>query len=320
MRLTSLPPLDALRGFVAAAKFRSITAAADHLCLSQSAVSRQIQSLEERFGTPLFIREHRVIVLTDAGEQLFKICLPWMERLVEFSETIKAEPKRHAVTVSASIGVAALWILPRLGEFQALYPNIDVRLAADNRLSDLEREGIDLAVRYCATDHAPRGAVRLFAEVIVPVASPAVAAVAFQSRENLLEHTLLDLDDNGHPWLRWVAWLREREFKRRTPKGYLHFNQYDQVIQAAVEGHGVALGRLALVEPMLRAGRLAALSSEAWAVPDYAYWLVDADRSPRADVEVFRQWLIDELDLGETALAVNGEDGDGRARTRNLPH
>jgi DNA-binding transcriptional LysR family regulator len=301
MQLRSLPSLDALKGFVAAARRNSITAAADDLCLTQSAISRQIQGLEERFGTPLFVRKHRTIVLTDAGEQLYRIALPWMEKLLEFAASVKDEPKRRPVTISASIGVSTLWILPRLGAFQAAYPNIDVRLAANNRLLDLQAEDIDIAVRYCAAGQAPRGALRLFNEVVVPVASPEVAAKAFQSRGTLLEHTLLELDDSGRPWLKWSTWLRERAVKKQKASRYLHFNQYDQVIQAALEGHGIALGRLPLVEPMLRAGRLVALSGERRDVPEYAYWLIDATDSPRADVDVFRQWLIDEMKLAADA-------------------
>lgn len=302
MQLTSLPSLDALKGFVAAARRRSITAAAEDLCLTQSAISRQIQSLEERFGTPLFIRKNRTIILTDAGEQLYKITLPWMEQLTEFAAIIKAEPKRRPVTISASIGVSTLWILPRLGAFQSTYPSIDVRLAANNQLLNLEKEDIDLAIRYCSASQVPHGALRLFNEVIVPVASPDVAASAFRSRKSLLEHTLLELDENGRPWLKWTPWLHERAFKQQRANGYLHFNQYDQVIQAALEGHGIALGRLPLVEPMIRAGRLVALSSEKQEIPEYGYWLIDATECPRSDVEVFRRWLIKELDLAEVGV------------------
>lgn len=303
MQLTSLPPLDALRGFVAAARRRSITQAADELCLTQSAVSRQIQSLEERFGTPLFVRKHRAIVLTDAGEELYRITLPWLEKLADFTRSVRAEPASRPVTVSASIGVAALWLLPRLGAFQARHPEVDVRLAANNRLQDLEREGIDLAIRYCAAGQAPRGAIRLFDEVVVPVASPAVAAQAFQSRGGLLDQTLLELDESGRPWLKWQAWMRERHFKKLKPKGYLHFNQYDQLIQAALEGHGVALGRLALVEPLMRSGRLVAMGGEEQAVPEYGYWLLDTAARERPDVRTFRRWLIAELNLDEGAQA-----------------
>jgi len=293
MRLNALPPLDALKGFVATARRGSITAAADELCLTQSAVSRQIQSLEQRLGAPLFVRGKRGIVLTAAGEGLFAIAAPMLSQLADFAGALRAAPQPNPVTIAAGIGVAALWILPRLGAFQALHPGVDVRLAAGNALSDLEREGIDLAIRYCDAAQAPPGALHLFDEIVVPVASPALAARAFAPGA-LLEHTLLELDDAPRTWLHWHAWLRARGIRRKPPRS-LHFNQYDQVVQAALEGHGVALGRLALVEPMLGAGRLAAQLEEARRVPGRGYWLLDGLDAGRADVALFRAWLLREL-------------------------
>lgn len=128
----------------------------------------------------------------------------------------------------------------------------------------------------------------------MPVASPALAARAFADPAALLEHTLLELDDAPRTWLHWHAWLRARGI-RRKPSRFLHFNQYDQVVQAALEGHGVALGRLALVEPMLGAGRLAAQLGEARRVPGRGYWLLDGLDAGRADVALFRAWLLHEL-------------------------
>lgn len=293
MRLNALPPLDALKGFVATARRGSITAAADELCLTQSAVSRQIQSLEQRLGAPLFVRGKRGIALTAAGEGLYAIAAPMLSQLADFAGALRAAPQPNAVTIAAGIGVAALWILPRLGAFQALHPGVDVRLAAGNALSDLEREGIDLAIRYCDAAQAPPGALHLFDEIVVPVASPALAAHAFAPGA-LLEHTLLELDDAPRTWLHWHAWLRARGIRRIPPRS-LHFNQYDQVVQAALEGHGVALGRLALVEPMLGAGRLAAQLEEARRVPGRGYWLLDGLDAGRADVALFRAWLLREL-------------------------
>ena len=293
MRLNALPPLDALKGFVATARRGSITAAADELCLTQSAVSRQIQSLEQRLGAPLFVRGKRGIALTAAGEGLYAIAAPMLSQLADFAGALRAAPQSNPVTIAAGIGVAALWILPRLGAFQALHPGVDVRLAAGNALSDLEREGIDLAIRYCDAAQAPPGALHLFDEVVVPVASPALAARAFAPGA-LLEHTLLELDDAPRTWLHWHAWLRARGIRRKPPRS-LHFNQYDQVVQAALEGHGVALGRLALVEPLLGAGRLAAQLEEARRVPGRGYWLLEGPDAGRADVALFRAWLLHEL-------------------------
>lgn len=293
--LLRLPPLDALRGFVAVARRMSITLAAQDLCLTQSAVSRQVQSLEDHLGAALFIRKHRALALTEAGEQLLHIASPWLDRLGEFSRFIRQDGRPRPVTITASIGVAALWILPRLGVFQTAYPHIDVRVAANNRLVDLEQEGIDLAIRYCREAQAPRGATLLFQEHIVPVANKSVAAVAFSVDNDLSQQVLLELDDRRLPWLRWSDWLHGQGLRGLEPKAYLHFNQYDQVIQAAIEGHGIALGRIGLIFPMLKDGRLVAQPGRDIESSDYAYWLVQLSETSRPEVTALRDWIMNNV-------------------------
>ena len=300
--LLTLPPLDAIRGFVAVARRMSITLAAKDLCLTQSAVSRQIQSLEEHLGAPLLIRKHRALALTAEGEQLLLMASPWLDRLSEFSESLKQRGRLRPVTITALISVTSLWLLPRLGEFQKAHPNIDVRMSANNRVMNLQQEGIDLAIRYAREGDVPRGAVRLFGEKVLPVASKAVAARAFINPAALLDEVLLEFDEGALPWLRWSEWLTAAGLPAAKPKAYLHLNQYDQVVQAAIDGHGVALGRMALVLPMLKDGRLVALADHGFGNSDYAYWLIDASPSPRGEVLEFRNWLIKEVQLGAAEL------------------
>jgi LysR family glycine cleavage system transcriptional activator len=294
-RLLNLPPLDAIRGFVAVARRMSITLAAQDLCLTQSAISRQIQSLESQLGTPLLVRKHRAITLTDAGERLLNLAAPWLERLADYSESVREGGPLRPVTITAPIGVMALWVMPRLASFQAAHPNIDVRMAANNRILDLKQEGIDLAIRFCREADAPKEAVRLFDDKVAPVASKKVAARAFKSPKSLLNEVLLELDERARPWMRWQDWLTATGMPDAKPKAYMHFNQYDQLIHAAVQGHGVALGRVPLVMPMLNDGRLVALGDTQLGESDYAYWLVDGSGSPRTEVQVFRQWLVDQV-------------------------
>jgi len=199
------------------------------------------------------------------------------------------------VTITASMGVTSLWLLPRLGAFQEAHPHIDVRVAAHNRVLDMKQEGIDVAIRYCRAGMAPEGAIRLFKEEIVPVASKAVAARAFRKPGALLQQVLLDLDERSLPWLRWSEWLSTRGYANARSKAYLHFNQYDQVIQAAIEGHGVALGRIALLQPMLKDGRLVAQRDATMEISDYAYWLIHSSESPRSEVRIFSEWLMEEV-------------------------
>ncbi len=304
--LRNLPPLDALRGFVATARRLSITAAARDLCLTQSAVSRQIQALEARLGTPLLVRGKRQIALTDAGRQLFALASPWLDQLADLTVSLRPGTGPRPVTISASIGVASLWVLPRLGDFQAAHPDIDLRVETSNRVMDLAREGVDLAIRYSPAPHVPAAQlsadpVHLFGEELVPVASPAVAADAFRDDAALARQVLLELDDQAHPFLHWVPWLQACGMMAR-PGRTLRFNQYDQLIQAAIEGNGVALGRMALILPALRDGRLVAQMSRRRAVGDYGYWLLQAGVT-RPEVATVRDWLLGQVAATTAELA-----------------
>lgn len=299
-RLTSL---DHVRCFVAVGRRMSITKAARDLCLTQSAVSRQIHALEEALGVRLLDRGYRSISFTPEGERLFRVADNAVQQLQDVLAALAPVRERLPVTITASIGLTALWLLPRLGDFQQRYPNIDIRLAANNKLLDLRTEGADLAIRYCAARNAPQGSVRLFGEAVVPVAHPSLAVRQLSSPEVIGEHVLLEFDDPGRPWLQWADWLKAMGLGTVKPKGILRFNQYDQVIQAALVGQGIALGRLALVEPMLADNRLAVLDAKRWDQPGgYAYWLVQASASPRPDVRDVMDWIRSEARRVESML------------------
>jgi DNA-binding transcriptional LysR family regulator len=293
--LVRLASLDLIRGFVAVGRRMSITLAADDLCLTQSAVSRQIQTLEEALGVKLFSRGHRSIRFTPEGERLFRIADSAVQQLQDGFGTLAAAIERLPVTITASIGVTALWLLPRLGRFQQHYPNIDVRVAANNKLLDLRTEGIDLAIRYCIESSAPPGSVRLFGETLVPVAHPSLAGLRLNSPDVIAQHVLIEFDDPRRPWLRWAEWLGARGLGAAKPRGFLRFNQYDQVIQAAAAGQGIALGRAALVEPMLADKRLVTLEGgKHRPSSDHAYWLFQADADAREDVRHVAGWIMSE--------------------------
>jgi len=300
--LARLPPLDPLRGFVAAARHLSFTRAAEELFLTQSAISRQVQSLEAAFGVPLFVRGIRSLSLTPEGARLAAAAEGWLDEYARLAEALRA-PGPRPVTVTSSIGIAALWLVPRLSRFQARHSEIDVRLAACNRLVDLAREGIDLALRYCADRDAPPGAERLFGETVVPVASPALSARGL-SRDTLAQTVLLEFDDPGcYAWLRWPEWLAAMGLADIRPRAMLGFNHYDQLIHAAVAGQGVALGRAELVGSLIAEGRLAMIDAGRREVAGRGYWLISAPGPQRPEVARFAEWL--------RAEAAGGGEGGG---------
>lgn len=293
--LVRLASLDLIRGFVAVGRRMSITLAAQDLCLTQSAVSRQIHALEQAIGVKLLNRGYRSISFTAEGERLFRVADTAVQHLQNVFSTLTNARERLPVTITASIGVTALWLLPRLGRFQQQHPNIDVRVAANNKLLDLRTEGIDLAIRYCTEAGAPPGSIRLFSESVVPVAHPSLAISRLDSSDAIADQVLLEFDDPRRPWLQWGERLNAMGLGMAKPKGILRFNQYDQVIHAAVAGQGIALGRVALVEPMLADKRLVVVDGgKQEHANGYAYWLIQADMEPREDVLDVIDWIKSE--------------------------
>jgi DNA-binding transcriptional LysR family regulator len=305
-RLIDLPPLDLLRTFVAVGRRMSITLAAQDLCIVQSAVSRQIQALEATLGCRLFVRAFRSIEFTPEGRHLFRTADPMLEQLGAVVGTLRPPAERPCITVTATIGVTALWLLPRLGAFQRGAPDIDVRVAATNRVMDLERDGMDLALRYCPDAAAPADAIRLFGEILVPVAHPALGVTAIEDPSQLRRHVLIDYDDPSRPGLQWKHWLRGAGHKPAAAgNGRLLFNQYDQVVQAALAGQGVALGRLALVGNLLAEGRLALATARPPVATDHGYWLLERAGAGSRALSAVRDWI-----LAEAAATNRGQISD----------
>lgn len=289
MSLVRLPALDLVKGFVAVGRRMSITQAAEDLCVTQSALSKQIRNLEEAIGVRLFHRGHRSVTFTPDGERLFKIANASVQQLQESFHVIGVRGKRP-VTVTASIGFTSLWLLPRLGDFQRRYPDIDVRVAANNAILDLATEGIDLAIRYCAESNAPPGAHRIFGESIAPVASPLLGVGTLATSCDLKKHVLLEYEDRRR-WLTWSEWLETRKLSTKMARGVLMFNQYDQAIQAAVAGQGIAIGRLELLKPLLDERRLEVLGEPDAGRTSHAYWLIQPEESRRDEVSCVADWI-----------------------------
>lgn len=302
--LRRLPPLDHLRGFVAAARHASFTKAGAELFLTQSAISRQVQALEAQLGTPLFRRSTRRLQLTAAGEILYRAALDAFTGLDEAVRQIAAPRHRPGLTLSTSIGFAALWLVPRLAGFQALHPEIGVRLSADNRVVDLELDDVDLAIRYCAPAEAPAGSRWLFDEALLPVIGPGLharlPAGASLDRETLGQLTLLAFEDaTAYASLDWDNWLKPLGLSASDARGGLQFNQYDQCIAAALAGQGVALGREPLIRDHLADGRLIALAPPR-PEPDRAYYLLAGARADEPAVAAFANWLLGQADAAPT--------------------
>ncbi len=300
-----LPPLDLLRGFEAAARHLSFSRAAKELFLTQSAISRQIINLEEKLGTSLFVRAHRTLALTPAGQDLYAASVEALERIREVTARIRAPLLRPRVTLTTVPGFASLWLIPRLARFARIAPLVDVRISVSLELVDLEHDEVDIAVRYC-TPQGMRGQI-LFEEHFEPVCAPDLARdsqLPLGSIADLARHTFLDLApmEASAALVDWDLWLRSVSAPEIRPARTLSFSHYDEVIAAAIAGQGVAIGRLPLINEYLADGRLLAPFSKARSSAK-AYVLVEsshAANNPAA--QLFASWLRE-----ETGHALNNE-------------
>ena len=296
-----LPPLDALRGFEAAARHLSFTQAAEELSITQSAISRQIKTLETAIDVPLFKRFNRSLALTDAGQALYRTAARALAEITATVEALRA-PQTRVVTVTTSLSFASLWLVPRLAAFRARHPQIDVRIAANNSIVSLERERIDCAIRFCEPDAAPRDALALMNEEAFPVLSPALLkdqARPLKSPADLAGQVLLRYEDTRLPSLDWANWLTLWNVPTLKPAGSLTFSHYDQAISAAVEGEGVAIGRTPHVNRLIKQGKLVPLfasrAGSRMAVPRQYFLIVARGSRQRAEVKAFAAWVLDEV-------------------------
>ena len=313
--IARLPSLDLVRGFVAVGRRMSVTLAAQDLCLTQSAVSRQVHSLEDVLGVKLFARGYRSIQFTGEGERLFRIADVSVQHLQDVFGLLDTRQQRRPVTITLSTGAAALWLLPRLSRLQDQHRAIDVRIAASNRVLDLKAEGIDLAIRYCSDAAAPIGAERLFGERLLAVCHPSLVIPQGGPADIIRNSVLLEFDEPRRPWLHWSHMLQSAGISTVRPRSIMRFNQYEQVIQAAEAGQGIALGRVPLVESMLADGRLVALQAfKSEHEADAAYWLVRAPTEPHRDVDTVATWI--EREAAQLAAAMEGMATHGLAGPR----
>ncbi|MDP3796773.1 MAG: LysR substrate-binding domain-containing protein [Polaromonas sp.] len=289
--------LDAIRGFESAARHLSFTAAAEELCITQSAVSKQVKSLEDALGMALFLRGGKGLSLTPEGRQLYEAARASLAQLATAIDRLLAVD-RVSVSVTTTPSFAALWLAPKLAKFQALEPAIDVRVDASEDRLNLEREGMDLAVRLSPQQADAEGPPPLLREQVMLVAAPAIAA-RIASAADILHVPLLVYYDPAvrFSWMSWTAWYGRLGLRQSPQQPCLYFSQYEHALNAAVQGAGVAMGRTPLVLPLLRSGQLKVVLP-GQTVEGMGYRIViSAHSAERPAVQKFRAWLERELAL-----------------------
>lgn len=286
--------LDLLRGFCAAARHLSFTRAAQELFVTQPAISREVRTLEEQIGKPLFRRVGRALELTEAGRELYRAVDEGLG-LID-AATMRIAGAGRSLSVTTTVAFASTWLVPRLPRFTAAHPEIDMRLVATNDAVDLEREHVDFAIRFVHGPKATHAGEKLFDYLQFPVCAPALAAdpsCPLRTADDLKRHVLLDFETvlYGRPWYDWDQWFGAMGVRRPRTSGWLRFSHYDQVIDAAQRGSGVAVGKLPHLSSHLEAGVLVAPLGPDGTVRVGAFHLEMAPTALSDVVEPFIDWL-----------------------------
>lgn len=318
----SLPPLNALRAFEAAARHSSFRKAAAELHVTPAAISHQLKSLEEALGTQLFRRANRRVELTPAARAAVVRLREGFQAIAEAVEQLRAADRGHLLTVSAAPSFAGKWLMPRLHRFVTRHPEIDVRLSARMRspdtsmreravrleLNDATLDDADVAIRYGDGTFPGMRVDRLVDLAVTPMASPHIVRGPnpLRTPDDLRHHALLH-DDTGYfanGRLNWDNWLDAAGVSGVDTTRGVHFSHANLAIDAAIDGLGVLLSLTALAEPDIVSGRL--VRPFALALPaDFAYFIVcPRSESERPAIKAFREWLLEEARTADLVPAV----------------
>src|SRR5712671_6424845 len=289
--LRRLPPLNALKAFEAAARSESLTRAAEELGVTQGAVSQQVKALEATLGIKLFVRERQRLVITEAGREYLAVVRDALDRIAVGTERLVQRQTSGVLTVSTSPDFAAKWLVHRLGRFAEAHPDIDLRISATMHHVDFAREEVDLAVRHGDGNWAGLDVVRMCSEQLFAVCSPKLLSARHRLSKpsDVLKFPLLHLDDRKD----WARWLEAAGVKAELSHGPV-LNRASMVIDAAVDGQGIALARTTLAAWDLINGRLVRPFTEALRLSK-TYWIIcPKATSTLPKITTFREWLLAE--------------------------
>ena len=294
-----LPPLNSLRAFECAARHLSISLAATELNVTPAAISQQIKLLEQVLKTQLFIRLNRQITLTEAGKLLAPLLADAFQQMQNAIEVLHAHQQEQPLTISAPHTFVAKWLIPRLDDFYQQHPEISVRIDASTRLVDFNHENIDIGIRFSTQQDPSLVSTHLMSLQVIPVCSPAYLRQhqILQSPADLNHQTLLHYDNKSDEptWPDWNMWLTTMGYPETSTRSGIYFAQPEMIIQAAIEGQGIALVATIFAEKDISEGRLVQPFGMTMPI-DFSYYLVTTNsRTNLPRVIAFRQWLLQQI-------------------------
>lgn len=290
--LRRLPNLAALRAFEAAARHENFSRAAEEIHVTHGAVSHQVRALEEELGVALFLRKGKRLTVTPEGLNFATIVRKALLDIAFAAAALKANAGQKRLTITAMPSFAARWLAPRLGNFIDLYPDVEVVLQSSGQLVDLERQSIDVGIRFGAGNYPGLTVEKLMDDYYYPAVSPSFNGGRLPtSPQQLGQFHLLRGDDEP-----WVPWLRAAGTEVAEPSGGIVFHDLAMLIRAAANGDGIALARHAIVMQEIVSGELVRLFDVAVKCPYSYYFVCTPQALLRPEVSAFRAWLFAQVE------------------------
>lgn len=291
-----LPPLTALRAFDAAARHMSFAKAAEELNVTPAALSFQIKSLEEHLGHPLFRRLNRAVELTEAGRTLAPGAADGFDTLTRAWRATRRLQDNTTLTVTAGPALTAKWLAPRLYEFARAHPEIDLRISTTLNIVDLERDGIDVAIRFGQGSDEGLYSVDARREWLIPVMTPELAE-RFPTPDSLRDAPLIFDGSISFldPPIDWPSWFRAAGVNFAPTRG-AHFSNADHAIDAAVAGVGVVLGRRPMIIKDVLEGRLVMPFKLAIETDARFRFLCVQGTETLPKISAFKDWFLAEIE------------------------
>lgn len=310
--LARLPPLTSLRAFVATARHLNFVRAAEELHVTSAAVGQQIRLLEDYLGQPLFNRVRGQLQLTPAGRSLMPGLTDAFDAVLAAMSQFAAGDQEQPIRVSVAPSFASKWLIPRLEALRRAAPGLQVLLDASTQLTDLDTGDADCVIRYGSGAYPGLAVDPLFSEAILPVCSPEFAdRHGLWNRPEAIEGVPL-LHEEGaehdHSCPDWQAWLRAEGLSYRLSQGGFRLNQSSLVLDAALAGQGLGLGKIRLAEAEIRSGRLVSPFGSPQPVSFSYYFATTAHKARLMRVDLFRSWLLGEARMAQTVEAIVGHN------------
>jgi DNA-binding transcriptional LysR family regulator len=281
-----LPSVSALLAFEAVARLGSATRAAQELSLTQSAVSRQLKTLEDQLGIALFARTGRQLALTHAGEAYVMQVRDVLGRLAQASVSLRTNPDGGSLNLAILPAFGMHWLAPRLRDFARSHPEVTVNLSTRLRPFAIQDSNFDAAIHFGHEDWPGVHYLPLMPETVVAVCAPDL----LNAPDDMLNHPLLHLETRPRGWARWLEALG---VATEPPAGMM-FDQFSTMAQAAIHGLGIALLPTFFAEPYLRSGQLVLASPQTTQSIGSYYLVWPQDRDETAALRSFRGWLSEQ--------------------------